>query len=389
MNLIKNQSISNSKEIRLLLLCARKELTSRNQSELLKLIQKDINWEYLIEYASAHRLIPLLYWSLKTYQFTLPKNVFNKLSETFRTIRNNNLLLLAELLNLTKLFENKDITVIPYKGSVLSILAYNNITLREFGDIDLFIRSKDASIIKNIMLSNGYELLRPINIEDNYYMKFEQEYQFINKTTFIIIEIKWKIEGNFFYLPNNFEIIPNKLRQIKLNNIPISTFSSVDHILILCIHAAKHDWNRLSWLCDISEYIKSQEIDWCEILEKSSQMNINKILFINLILSKDLFDLKLPENILRIITSNKSSIDISIKIKEKILMNKSINLFDKFVLDLNKRDNIVYGIKDSINGLTKPTYTDFLDFSLPKSLFYLYFIIRPFFLLKRYGKNSL
>ena len=31
----------------------------------------------------------------------------------------------------------------------------------------------------------------------------------------------------------------------------------------------------------------------------------------------------------------------------------------------------------------------FIDISLPESLFYLYFFIRPFLLLKRYGKNSI
>lgn len=372
-----------------MILCARLKLTSKNESELLELIKNDIDWDNLFEYASSHRLIPHLYWNLKTYQFALPPNVFNKLTETFRTISNNNLLLLAELVKLTKLFENEGLEAIPYKGSVLSILAYNNLSFRQFGDIDLFIKSSDASLIKNVMLLNGYELLRPIHIEDNYYKKFEQEYQFINKNNFSIIEIKWRIEGNFFSLPHNFEIIPNKLVHINSNNIHINTFSNIDHILILCIHAAKHDWNRLSWLCDISEFINSQEIDWFEILEKSSKMNIKKILSINLILTMDLFDLKLPDNICRVITSDKSTIELSIRIKERILTNKSINLFEKFNLDLNKRDNIWYGIKDSINGLTRPTYRDFLDFSLPESLFYLYFILRPFLLLKRYGKNSL
>jgi len=381
--------INCSKEQKILLLCSRKSLNHQNKLELSKLLQNDVDWEYLIEYASNNRLVPLLYWNLKKYPDTIPQEIFNNLKNTFHTISRNNLLLLAELIKLTKLFENENLKVIPYKGSVLSILAYKNISLREFGDIDLFIKSNDALKIKNIMLLNGYELFRPINIEDNYYMKFEQEYQFINKSNYIIIEIKWKIEGNFFSLPHNFKIIPSKLQQINTNNINISTFSNLDHFLILCIHAAKHDWNRLSWLCDISEFINSQEIDWFEILEKSTKMNINKILFINLILSVDLFDLKLPDNILRIIEADELSIKISIQIENRIFMNKSLNLFEKFILDLNKRENIWYGIEDGFNGLFRPTYRDFLDFSLPKSLFYLYFIIRPFLLLKRYRKNSL
>ena len=86
-------------------------------------------------------------------------------------------------------------------------------------------------------------------------MKLEPEYQFFNRSNGTVIEIKWKIEGNFFSLPNP-DNLSNNMKKIYINGFEVFTFSSVNQLLILCIHAAKHDWNRLSWICDISEMYK-------------------------------------------------------------------------------------------------------------------------------------
>ncbi len=49
---------------------------------------------------------------------------------------------MGELCRLVKIFQSENITLIPYKGPILSIQAYGNISLREFGDIDIFIDKK-------------------------------------------------------------------------------------------------------------------------------------------------------------------------------------------------------------------------------------------------------
>ena len=42
------------------------------------------------------------------------------------------------------------------------------------------------------------------------------------------------------------------------------------------------------------------------------------------------------------------------------------------------------GLIDIFSSLLKPTYLDFEEIPLPKSFYPLYYIIRPFLLLKRY-----
>jgi hypothetical protein len=385
-----DQSIKITNEDKLLILCSRTQLNPEIKAKLIKLLEKGLDWDYLTQRAFQHKITPLLYRNLKNLSEYVPEDRLNNLMEHFKMNALNNLLLLGELIKILKLLKSNGIDAIPYKGPVLAFLAYNNLSFREFGDIDLLINQSDAIMAKNIMVSKGYELFSPIDINDTYYMKFEPEYQFLNRNTGTIIEIKWKIEGNFFSFPNDLDVLSNNLEELNLNGFEVDTFSFVNHLLILCIHAAKHDWKRLSWICDISELLKSQkEINWPEILDKSEKLDIKRILLINLILARDLFKLELPDNILTSINSDSSVLNISNQIKERIFKNKSINIFQKFFSDLKKRDNLINGFRDVINDLTRPTYVDFLDIALPESLFFLYFLIRPFLLLKRYGLDSI
>ena len=95
-----------------------------------------------------------MYYNLKAIcPEKIPNNVFAELKEYFHLNIHKNLLLTGELINIMKLLDLKSINAIPYKGPILSNLAYGNVSLREFGDIDILIDISDAIKVKNIMIS--------------------------------------------------------------------------------------------------------------------------------------------------------------------------------------------------------------------------------------------
>ena len=64
----------------------------------------------------------------------------------------------------------------------------------------------------------------------------------------------------------------------------VKTPSPEDLLLILSVHAAKHVWGRLIWLCDITQIIKRQNLDWDWIQSQSQELGIKRILHITLLL---------------------------------------------------------------------------------------------------------
>lgn len=374
----------------MLLCCARTKVNEGIKEKIISLIDDKFDWQHLLDIASRHRLKPLLYYNLNAICPKLVhEDTLKELKDSFNANVCKNLMLTGELIKVLNLLESEGITAIPYKGPVLASMAYGNIGLREFRDLDIFIDKSDVLNAKNIIISQGYELYNPIKIEDSFYMKLEPEYQFINKNIGIIIEVKWKFEGNFFSFSDSNNL-SNKLNTFDFNIFKIKTFSPVNQLLILCIHSAKHDWSSLSWICDISEFISNGNIDLLETLKKAEKLGLKRILLINLSLARIFFDLELPDEILYCLNSNHYVKKFSFQIKKRLFeQNKSINLFEKFFLDLRKRENRFDSVKDCINGLTKPTYADFKEVPLPEFLFLLYYLIRPILLLKRYGKDSI
>lgn len=61
---IQKHEIETCKEIELLLYCARTHIDNATADYIKTLLEKDINWEYLIKLAHQHRVATLLYRSL-------------------------------------------------------------------------------------------------------------------------------------------------------------------------------------------------------------------------------------------------------------------------------------------------------------------------------------
>ncbi|WP_342765978.1 nucleotidyltransferase family protein [Methanobacterium alcaliphilum] len=350
-----------------------------------------MKWDYLIAKALLHRVMPLLYINLNSIcPESVPNNILSQLKNFFNENAKKNLLLTGELITVMNLLRSKDIDTFSYKGPILASTAYGNITFREFSDIDILLTNRsDALKAKNIILSRGYELYHPKETKSENkdpYMKLLSEFTFINPKTRSTVEIKWNFEGMFFSFPKNPNFLLNDPKIFEISEFKLKTFSQVNQILILSIHVAKHGWTRLSWICDISEFIQRENIDWYETLEKAEKLGVKRILMINLSLARDFFGLELPDTISYDLSSDDAVKTISDIIKKRIFYenNKSLNIFEKSYIYFKKRENVMDGIKDCLNILTRPVYRDYKDIPLPQFLFPLYFILHPILLIIRY-----
>ena len=79
-----DQNIKITNEDKLLILCARTQLNPEIKSKLIKLLNGDLDWDYLIQMAFHHKIMPLLYWNLKNYPKYVPENRLNSLKEHFK-----------------------------------------------------------------------------------------------------------------------------------------------------------------------------------------------------------------------------------------------------------------------------------------------------------------
>jgi hypothetical protein len=374
-------------EDELLLLCARTVLKSENKIKIRFLIEKGIDWDRLIQRAHQHRLTQLLYWNLKDFPEDIPENVLVDLKKDFQVNAQRNLLMLGELLKILKLLEAEDITAVSYKGLVLADYAYGNIALRQFGDIDIFVYRRDVLKVKEILMHRGYKPQFEIEgFVEKKFIKSQREYKFFNQDKEISLEFHSEFFGlsfsfsgdlGFLYSAENFETI-------KIHNQKLFSFNPENMLLVLCTHAAGHRWIRLSWICDISELIQSHEINWDYTLKKADELGIIRLLLVNLNLAVDLFDLDLPDTILKSLSSKKVNMMV-FKVKKALFDSESSeSMFQMVDVRFNIRENRLLRIKDILRTLFLPTNNEWKILSLYPFLLPFSYFIRFIKVLKDY-----
>lgn len=370
-----------NKENKLLILCSRTNLNIEHKSKLVKLLQNVLDWEYILKFADIHRLTPLIYWNLKEFQLDIPPLVFNSLKDTFYNNGKKNLLMLGELFKLLNLFEKNGLKVIPYKGPLLSIQAYGDLTLRYFDDLDIYINKNDVIHAKEILISNGY--IPQFNFKGFKERKFinsQREYKFKNISNDINVEIQWKFYGISFTLPQNIDF---NVKIIEICNRKILSISYEEMLLILCIHASGHYWDRLSWLCDISELIQSHKINWDYVLEKSEQLGVKRLILVNLLLLKDILELELPNVIIKQLKSGNIK-NLALKVEKRIFTPETNNIFRMADIRFNIREKRFDGMKDIMKVLFLPTNFEWEKYSLMLLFSPLSYCYRLFQVLRRY-----
>ncbi|EKQ54527.1 MAG: hypothetical protein B655_0781 [Methanobacterium sp. Maddingley MBC34] len=351
------------------------------------LFEKKIDWDYILDKASSNGLMPLLYFNLKNYSNEVPEDISNSLKDYFVMNTRKNLLFLGEMLKLHKIFENNNITFIPYKGPIMAVYNYGSLSLREFADLDIFIDKKDFSRAKKILLDENYETVLKLNSSKEVeYLKSQREYKFKNMENGLILEIQWNVVGFSFSFSHesSFPINQDKPKFISINNKSVNIFSDEDLLLILSLHIAGHLWSRLSWVCDIVELIKkSKGINWNQIIDKAHYLGIERILYLNLSLSHSLFDLKLPENVQEKIKEDPQVEILEKQILKLIFSPENFSVLTKVNLRFKIRENKLNGFKDILRILAIPQSDEWHSFEEKGTNNLLYIFKRPLQIIKR------
>src|SRR6266487_5173379 len=144
-------------EDQLLICVARRSLDTATAQRMHSLVQQELDWDYLLNSANRHGLTQLLYRHLSSHcPETVPERVAAKLKEEFVGNSCAALHLMSELLRITKTLEGSGICAVGFKGPLLSLSAYGEIGLRQFGDLDILIKEQDFRRARSLLESEGY-----------------------------------------------------------------------------------------------------------------------------------------------------------------------------------------------------------------------------------------
>ena len=380
-------------EIELLLCCARTHLDSDTIKKIDSLVQREIDWEFLVQSALIHRVMPLLYRSLKTTcPRSVPRDHMDRLRICFLNNAGRNLAHTTRLLELIEIFEDHQITAIPFKGPVLAESAYGDLTLRQFADLDILIYRDDVLNAYQLLLSKGYRPEVSLNAEQiKKYSKTEYSLAAADRDSKVVVELHWEVTGRYTGYSFDLDYLENRLETATLSGKKIRQFSAEDLLVYLCIHGSKDSWNNLDSICCVAELIRScVDIKWNRVEHLAEIIHCRRMLHLGLFLSNSLLDAELPDRNLKKIETDPVIKKMSANIAKTLFVqpdrsntSRISSDFSMFHLDL--KDRTQDKLRHVLNLIFLPSRQDWRYFSLPTNLSFLYYPLRPVRLVLKAG----
>jgi hypothetical protein len=376
-------------EHQILVCVARRDLDAHERNALQVLLESPIDWDYLITTARQHALLPLLHKHANSDR--IPGHVRSILKRESVMNAQSVLYLTGKALEVQKLLNAHSIENAWFKGSLLSELAYREVSLRQAGDIDLLIRRDDFKRAKELLLSLGYQMHPQLTpAQQASHLAFHCEIQFVRDDWFTVVDLHWGLSPRSFVFGLTEDEVMSRLQTVSFAGDEVKTFSADDLILYQAMHGAKHLWRRLEWIASLAELVRTiEESSWSEVVDRAIKARATRILALAFRLAEKL-GVEFPPQVMKTLDSEDQMKRFANKIWNEMFSSRTwadsteTNIFNMKIMD-RRRD----ALASMLAAIFVPTLSDWQAVSLPTAMHPLYYAIRPMRLTKIYSASML
>jgi hypothetical protein len=376
-------------EQELILRCARLRQDAGNTDRILELSRGDLNWSEVVAATLQHNLAPVVYERLGAVMGApLPAEHRNMLREAVRDSSRWSMVLLQEMFRLQERFESEEIPALPYKGPVLAWIAYGDFTRRACTDLDFVVPQQYIPEAAMVLERAGYAAaFDPRELHAGEQPHAPGEYAFLRGINFIRVELHTERTLRYFPVALDFDKMGRRLLGVQLAGRTLRTFSVEDTLVMLCVHGAKHFWDRLGWMLDIAGMISSQPVDWPAALQIAADLNSTRVFLLGLSLAHDLLDAPLPESVLEQVRQDSKVRWLAGRVCDPMAgrAKPSAGVIRRTIFRLKSQDEFARGLLHMARLALSPTESDRGAVGLPARFSFLYFLVRPWRLLRQYG----
>jgi hypothetical protein len=380
----KSTSVAGSAEWQVLLECAR---PYSDASRLSEQVRQPLDWPFLLALADDHGMLALLASRIRDfYEISAPPEIREQLRDWQRAQTVFTLSLTAELFRLLQRFAAAGIEALTIKGPALSVRCYGDPGLRQYSDLDLIVRGADIHRLTEAMIALGCEPRVPLKaIQAG---KFPGEYVFTRTDTKLLVE--FHTERTFRYHPRPLRVEKLFERQIRVpfDGHDVSALSTEDELLLICIHGAKHFWERLMWIADVAALVTWQSVDWDRAAAAAQEVGAERMLRVGLRLAADVLAVRLPDPTGTEVHADAAAGRIAAQIAQRLPLADSapLTLFERAAFRMKMRGGFLRGTKYLLRLSLSPTEEDWVSGSEEKRPWLVDAAGRPFRLARKHGR---
>jgi hypothetical protein len=363
---------------------------SDDTDEIYQLATEVRDWSLLLKLAEEHRVLPLIFSRLADMGPAVPAVTQERLQAEYHRNVFHCLANTAELIAVLKALDGEKIPAMPFKGVALAASIYGDLTMRSAGDLDVLIRYCDLVRATAVLQKRGYELQTGVLANGAPAMPDHYEFQFERQADGMFIELRWRFQLS---QPRNKTIsrfgadlgldwAQQRGRTTTLAGAEVPDMNPETALLVLCMHGSKHVWSRLVWICDVAQLLRvSPDLDWNEVVCEAKKLGLWRALALGILIAHRVAGAPVPQPALRDFEADAVVCKLTGHVQESLFIAPGSTPeggmpYDILLLGLRDRARLI----GSLDWL-RPGHRDIAVFPLPKALYPLYYLIRPFRLL--------
>jgi hypothetical protein len=345
-------------------------------------LARPLEWDKVAHFADNHSIMPVVAHVLGEYGGeSVPHDVRRYLAQRLSAVARNNLQQTQEWRRIVELLDAAAIPVISIKGPSLALLAYRNVALREFRDLDLLLPPLDVIRACDLLSSNGYRLdFRSVGSRNNDVLQSPyRQIRLLNDQNGTAIEVHWEVLHEKLPFSMPVSLLFDSACQECQDGISFLSLSREHLLIFLCAHGTKHCWMSLHWLCDLACYVsQSPQIDWEKCIRQAELMNCGLVMTHSLLLAQQVLGLALPPVIERAIQRAKAEKTAAAALRFLFQNVDEPGGYES----LRYHSAFAEGWCDQLHlahqRVFVPATPDWKAVRLPSALSFLYYLIRPF-----------
>ena len=220
-----------------------------------------------------------------------------------------------------------------------------------------------------------------ISIASCAYLRAGWEYALRGPNGVCWVEFSAGIVPDYFSFPMPAEEIWEGRETVATSGGPVEAPEAGTLLLLLCVHGAKHAWERLEWMVDVAALVRARpDLELGSVLERAGRHGARRMVRLGLRLARDLLGTPLPEAVNRELDADRTLDALAARADPFLREGRTDGPSQKetYQFHLRARERWRDRVRYVFVLALAPSFSDWKLLPLPGPLFPLYYLIRPF-----------
>jgi len=382
-------------EMDLLLCCARTRASAEMTRRIRAAARKEIDWVQFIRLVLRHDTLPLTYWNLRrNCPDLVPSGVLEPLRARNEALAAEGRRLAEELVEVLGFLDSQGISAVTYKGPALAVRLYGDLSLREFGDLDIVVGEEDTLRARRLLLDRGYAPERVNTGDLSHFLGEHHEMLFYRVDGKVRLDLHWRFTSRTACLAGDPERFLQHLETISVAGAELRSPRLETYLLVLSMHAAKHQWVQLKLICDIAEILAAADLDWEFVRREADDLGLKRVLGTGLLLAQDLLAAVVPPKLAQDLKVDRTAEALAAQARTRLFEEPDERwglqggITSQMEIRERLRDRAKIFLRYFLPKL-RPSERDHWFLPLPSALSAAYYVVRPVRLvLQRIGRTG-